>query len=131
MKYPEIKKEKEDKVGKLIKDCRMFFAFSTEQFNEGKTEKEPDEKYLHLGAGAYMPKSCLPKWEEGMKEINKWEKDTVKLNKLKESQILYELDNREAFYTMDIKETLEVLGEGFTYEEVLKVFNENKNKYDY
>jgi hypothetical protein len=60
----------------------MFFAFSTEQFNESKTPIKEGEKYLSLGAGAYMPESSAKRWISGSKEINNWYKSEVK--KLKE-----------------------------------------------
>lgn len=125
MEYHEIKNEKEIKVSQLIKDCRMFFAFSSEQFHESKTQKEPDEKYLSLGAGAYMPKSCLQKWENGMKEINKWQKEIVKTNKMEDKEILYELCNHEAFYTGTIDSTFEALEEKYSKERIWKVYAKN------
>jgi len=131
MNYQEIRKEKEVRVSKLIKDCRMFFAFSDEQFEEGKTVKEPDEKYLALGAGCYMPKSCLPIWKAGNDAIDAWQKEVVKNNKLEDKEILYELENHEAFYTGDIEDTFEALEKKYTREHIWKVYNKNSKNHDY
>lgn len=130
----QIKIEKEKKVSQLIKDSRMFFAFSTEQFQESKTEKEPEEKYVHLGAGCYLPKSKVDFYLDGSAEINKWFKETVKANKQKKALIIYELNNHEAFYTNDIEDTAAALSEDYTKEEILEVFNSefaNQTQYQY
>jgi hypothetical protein len=100
----ELKKQKEDKVTQLIKDVRMFFAFSTEQFQENKTQKEEGEKYVHIGAGAYMPKSQVNNWINGIKEIEKQYKTAVKGNKLRKQEIAYQLNNYECYYTGDISD---------------------------
>ena len=122
----DIKKEKENKVNELITACLMFFAFSTEQFNENKTPKAEDEKYVHLGAGAYLPKSKVNDYISGIENINAWYKAEVKDNKARRQNITYELNNHEAYYTGDIKDTLSALGNDYTAEEVQKVFNEEE-----
>lgn len=104
----------------------MFFAFSNEQFQQNKTPLQEGEKYVSLGAGAYLPKSKVEIYIKGTKSIDEWFKSTVKSNKLKTANILYELNNHEAFYTNDLESTLSTLGEDYTEEEVRKVFNENK-----
>ena len=70
----EIKSEKETKVSELIKNCLMFFAFSNEQFEQNKTPLQEGEKYVHLFAGAYMPKGQVDNYLNGMEAINKWYK---------------------------------------------------------
>lgn len=125
----ELKKEKENKVSELIKETGMFFAFSNEQFNENKTPLQNGEKYVSLGAGCYLPKSKVESYLNGSKEIDKWFKYEVKQNKLRKEHIIYELSNHEAWYTMDITDTLRALGKDFTEDEVKKVFwSEYKNQ---
>lgn len=125
----ELKKEKENKVSELIKETGMFFAFSNEQFNENKTPLQDGEKYVSLGAGCYLPKSKVNAYLNGSKEIDKWFKSEVKQNKLRKEHIIYELSNHEAWYTMEIEDTLTALGEDFTEDEVKKVFwSEYKNQ---
>ena len=127
MNIQELKKVKQQKVDKLIKDCSLFFAFSDEQFATNKTPLKEGEKYVSIGAGGYMPKGFVKAFQDGMKEINKQFKEAVKGNKLRDSHILYELNNHEAYYTGEIEDTLETLGKGYTYEEVMKVFKANRH----
>ena len=128
--YQELKKEKEDRFTALMNECRMFFAFSNEQFTANKTQKEPDEKYLSIGAGSYMPKSCYPKWESGSKEINKWYKSTLKSKKLSETDILFELNNHEAFYTGDLSYTFDALEGRYTHEQIREVYNKYRGQFE-
>lgn len=127
----QLKKQQQDKCNNLATECGMFFAFNNYQFEQNKTPKKDDEKYLSLGAGAFMPKSNFEKYQQGMKEISKWFKDTVEANKQREARILYELNNYECFYTGSIDEALEALGSGYTAEEVLAVYNSNLHKVVY
>lgn len=125
----ELKKQKEDKVTQLIKDVRMFFAFSTEQFQENKTQKEEGEKYVHIGAGAYLPKSQVENYISGIENINKWYKTTIKGNRLRKQEIAYQLNNYECYYTGDISDALEALGSDYTQAEVKAVYKENHAKW--
>ena len=125
----ELKKQKEDKVTQLIKDVRMFFAFSTEQFQKNKTQKEEGEKYVHIGAGAYLPKSQVENYISGIENINKWYKAAVKGNKLRKQEIAYQLNNYECYYTGDISDALEALGSDYTQAEVMAVYKENHAKW--
>lgn len=106
----------------------MFFAFSNEQFAENKTPLKEGEKYVSLGAGAYLPKGSVDKYISGIKEIEKWYKTTIKENKVRSENILYELCNHEAFYTCDIEDTLLALGSDYTQDEVQAVYNANREK---
>jgi len=124
----EIKAEKEAKFNEIIKSVGMFFAFSNQQFNENKTPLKEGEKYVSLGAGAYMPKGNVDLWVNESKAINKWYKEEVKANKARKANIVYELNNHEAFYTGELEETLEALGEDYTREEVREVYNAEREK---
>lgn len=119
-----LKAEQEKKFAALITECGMFFAFSDQQFEENKTPLREGEKYLRLFGGAFMPKGNMEKWKAGSKAINDWFKTTLKENKLRRANIAYELANHEAYYTCDIDQTLEALGEEYTREEVQAVYNE-------
>lgn len=123
-----IKAEKESKISELIEKCSMFFAFSNEQFNQNKTPLQEGEKYVSIGMGSYLPKGQVDNYINGVKEINKWFKDTIKSNKVRREHILYELCNHEAFYTNDIGDTLETLGEYYTEAEVMEVFRSERKK---
>ncbi len=106
----------------------MFFAFSDKQFTESKTPLKEGEKYVHIGAGGYMPKGQVDNYISGIEKIGKWYKEEVKANKARRENIAYELHNHEAFYTCSIEDTLRALGEDYTAEEVKKVYNEEQAK---
>ncbi len=128
----ELKQEREESYSKLMKDLGVFFAFSIEQFNENKTPLKEGEKYVHMGAGTYIPKGNIKQWINGMEGINKAFDDAVNESKeLRYQHIAYELANHEAYYTGDITDTLEELGEGYTYNDVYSVYRkELKNRQD-
>lgn len=117
----ELKKEQEDKVTNLIKECLVFFAFSDEQFAKNKTDLLPGEKYAALGNGVYMPKGKVDSYIQGMKSIHKWFKEAVRDNKLRRQTIEYALHNHEALYTGEIEDALEELGDDYSAEEVTDV----------
>lgn len=128
MNLTELKKQKQDKVNTLMTDCKIFFAFSNQQFAENKTELQEGEKYVSIGGGGYMPKSQYQKFSDGMKAITKWFKETVKNDKLRIENIKYELHNHECFYTGEIDTAVEALGSDYTFTEVNEVFQkERKN----
>lgn len=124
----EIKVQKENKVSELIKDCSMFFAFSNEQFTENKTPLAEGEKYVSLGAGAYMPKGKVDAYLNGIKAIDKWYKGVIKASKVRRENIIYELANHEAWYTNDIEDTLSALGSDYTASEVMEVFRSERKR---
>jgi hypothetical protein len=128
MNLHEIKKLEQEKHTVLFNECGLFWAFSDKQFAENKTPLKEGEKYVSIGGGGYLPKGNVDKFTDGMKSISKWFKETVKNNKLRREQIIYELSNHEAWYTYELEDTLAALGSDFTKEEVLKVFNEEVEK---
>lgn len=126
--YGSIKAEKKKKVDALITETKMFFAFSNEQFQKNKSPLKEGEKYVSLGAGAYMPKSNIELWKKGSDEIDKWYKSELKKAKQDEAAILYELRNHEAFYTGDIEDTCDALQTLYTKEEVEAVFRKHRKE---
>ena len=112
----------------LFKTCSVFFAFSNQQFQENKTPLQEGEKYVSIGAGGYCPKSKAKQLADGFEAIDKAYKDAIKGNKQREANILYELQNHEAFYTNSIEDTLEALGEDYTKEEVQNVYRKEYKK---
>jgi hypothetical protein len=126
MDIKEIKKQRQVKFDKLLTDCKVFFAFSNEQFAKNKTPLQEGEKYISIGAGGYMPKSMVDAFNEGSKQIEKEYKEAIKAHKQRKENILYELNNHEAFYTNDIEETLEALGSDYIRSEVMEVYNKEK-----
>lgn len=130
-KLIDIKAEKQKKVDALLTECKVFFAFSNQQFEENKTPLAEGEKYISMGAGGYLPKSQAENLNKGFKEIEKWYKEAIKNNKARRALIAYELNNHEAYYTGDISDTLSALGEDFTAAEVMEVYNVERKKVDY
>ena len=127
MKHAEIKQKYQEKLSELFKDCGVFFAFSNEQFEKNKTPLQEGEKYVSLGAGGYLPKSKLDAYINGMKGLNKWEKEEIKKEKKGiEEHILYELHNHECFYTCDIGDAMDVLP--YNRKRVLEVYNKYKDE---
>jgi len=121
-----IKAEKEAKLTALMEECGVFFAFSNEQFQEGKTPLSEGDKYLSIGAGGYMHKSKLSVWKSGIPEIENWFKSEIESNKARRAYIIYELANHEAWYTYELDDTLAALGSDYTEEEVREVFNSER-----
>lgn len=126
--YTDIKKQVQDKYEVLSGECGLFWAFSNEQFAEGKLKNPVAEgdKYVSIGAGGYMPKANWQRFVDGQKEIEKWRKAEVKKAKATEV-ILYELNNYECFYTGEITDALEVLEPlGYTAAQVREVYHANR-----
>lgn len=115
--------KREKQTNELMNDCRVFWAFSQKQFEENKTPLKEGEKYVDIGAGGFMPKSNIEKYINGMKAIYEEFKEAMRDENARIEHIRYQLNNHEAYYTRDITSTLEALGEDFTKEEVLQVFD--------
>lgn len=120
------KKKQEEGVNLLVKECGVFFAFSNQQFDENKTPLQEGEKYVDIGAGGFIPKSKLGNWLDGLSLIEKVFIDDIEKNNLRESYILYELNNHEAFYTGSIESTFESLVGEYTKDEVVSVYKKYK-----
>ncbi len=116
---------RQNQINQLINDTGIFFAFSKEQFEEGKI-KSPladGDKYVSIGMGGYMPASRVDDYINGMDKIRKEFKQAMQDEKARKEYIKYELSNHEAYYTHSIDSTMDALGEDFTREEVLAVFD--------
>lgn len=128
--YHEIKLEKENMLNQLVVDCKMFFAFSDKQFEENKTELKEGEKYVSLGTGVYLPNIYVNEWIAETKRIKAWEKVQIRNSKQEEEHILFELKNRECFYTGDVNDAFEILKEFYTLDEVQTVFRKHQKTYN-
>ncbi|HEY5510605.1 MAG TPA: hypothetical protein VIK10_06215 [Prolixibacteraceae bacterium] len=120
--YQEIRKQAEEKRSELFKECRLFFAFSNSQFQENKTPLAEGEKYVSIGAGGYLPKSEVNNFSDGLSRIKKWESSEIKRAKLEETEILYELENHECFYTGEIEPVVELFAGKYTEAQIRKVY---------
>lgn len=128
MTYEEINEQQQQKVDALLKECRVFFAFSNKQFEENKTPLEDGEKYLRLPAGGFVPKNSANNLLTGLEDLKKWKKETIKRQKLEEKAIIYELYNHECFYTNDCTPVIDLFPD--KEELIYKLFyNEKVNTY--
>lgn len=123
----KVKAEYQRRYDVAMEEAGLFWAFSREQFEENKTPKRDDEKYVHIGAGGYMPKH---KWEQfniDIKEAEDWKKQETKRLKpeQREMEILDALNNYECFYTGDVEDAMDALKDWYTYEEVRAVYKKN------
>jgi len=128
VEYQNIKKEKEKMTTELLEKCGVFFAFSDKQFDENKTPLKEGEKYVSIGGGGYMPKGSIKAFEEGMKAINSYGKQKVKKGNLQETEILYELQNHECFYTGDISDVVDLFEGTYTVKQIRDVYNKYREE---
>jgi hypothetical protein len=120
----EIKNEQEKRISELIKSVDLFFAFSQTQFAEGAKLhplKEGD-KYIQVFGGGILPKSNYEAYKQGLADIEAWYTEATSDPAMRRALIIYELGNHEAFYNGDIQPVLDMLGDGYTYEEVYDIY---------
>jgi hypothetical protein len=130
MTLETINIEREKKTSKLIKECKMFFAFSDEQFEASKTKLQKGEKYVSLGGGVYITSNNTQKWKDEIKKIDKWKSEEIKNNNLEEANILYELRNYECFYTGDIEDVKILFLNIYSTEQIMNVYNKYRQYED-
>lgn len=123
MNLIDLKKAKDEAISKAIKDHKVFFAFSNEQFEESKTELQPNEKYVRLKGGGFIPELQFNSFIKEMVKVQDDFKKAVEENNLKEKHIIYELQNYECFYTMDPTEAINALSDFYSEKEILEVFS--------
>ena len=104
----------------------VFWAFSNKQFETNKTPLKEGDKYIDIGAGGFIPKSNIDAFLDGMNKIDDTFKEAMRDAKVRKNHIVYELNNHEAYFTRDITSTLDALGDDFTREEVLSVYDGRK-----
>lgn len=126
MNYQDIKKQSQDKLTALFNECRVFWAFSNEQYEDGKIKigfrvENPEEKLCRLPHGGFCPSHMADKLINGMDDIKKWERAEIKkIKDGKEEHIRHELYNHECFYTGDIADACKVLP--YPKKDVIKVY---------
>lgn len=123
MNLIDLKKAKDEAISKAIKDHKVFFAFSNEQFEESKTELQPNEKYVRLQGGGFIPELQFNSFIKEMVKVQDDFKKAVEENNLKEKHIIYELQNYECFYTIDPTEAINALSDFYSEKEILEVFS--------
>lgn len=129
----QAKQEYSNLYNNKIAEIGVFFAFDEKQFDENKTPKTAkDNEFISLGAGGYIWKDNLQKLQDYNTRGHQKEKQDF-LNKIdKDTFILYELLNHEAYYTYELDETLDTMRNYYpniTEEAIAKVFKKHANKY--
>lgn len=117
--------ERKQRLDALLLECKVFFAFSDEQFENSKTALDDGDQYAQVGMGTYMPKSLVKRFVIVSNENKKWADEFVKENGLEEAEILNCLDDHEAFYTCELDDTAGALPQ-YTIEQIQAVFDKHK-----
>lgn len=112
----------QDKQTAVFEEMGAFFAFSKEQFER---QREPDTKYVNLGAGLIVKKGNEVQLIDKLDSIySDGIVEDVRINGIPKI-IRRELLNHECFITMSIEDTKTALeGYGITEEQIRKVFGE-------
>jgi len=116
----------EQKQTKLLKITGSFFAYTPEQFKEQKKE---GMKYVNMGNGLICESDHVQELIIGLDKIHTEAIHQDIIENTIDGIIERELYNHEAFYTGDIKATLNALkGYHITKEQVNKVYNRKCSK---
>lgn len=129
--YRQARENNSNEIQNAISQHDVFFAFSNEQFAEGKNKlnlKEGDT-IVKFGYGGYMPKSKATDLKNALEVINTNYRQLIKDNNFQEDEILYELCNHECFYTYEIDSVVDIFEGIYTTEEIRKVFYKNVEEY--
>ena len=137
-KFYEEKQKYDKKFNEELEKTGIFWAFSIKQFEKNKTHKDAsNDEYLALGAGGYIHKSDIDKFNYFLEVVEpKLKKEFVSnidINDL----IKYELNNHECYYTGDYYCIVPIIADylgNYNYEEVSnivkKVYFEEVKKYN-
>ena len=108
MRYIEFKALR----GKAINEFPMFFAFNTEQFEEGKATLgvKENKELIDIGLGGFIRKIDGGAFHALLQKGNKQIKDFIKIKAQFKDALRYELGNHEYCITYDVTDTLEALG---------------------
>ncbi len=133
MTYSELKTERQKRYDELFEKVGLFWAFSNEQFDEGKAKNPVDDgfKYVSIGMGGYFAGQHKQAYMDGMDALKAWEKQAKKEMKESaiesEAAIFYELKNHECFYTGEIDDVVDLFEGVYTREEIRKVYKKYAN----
>lgn len=110
MTYQELKKKLQDRYNQFLSE-NGFFAFSDEQFEDGKKKIQTpnNEDITSIGMGGYIKKSSKDEYSKLIKETSKEEKDWLLDHENLKQALWYELANHEYQYTEEIEDTLDAL----------------------
>lgn len=129
--YSEIKANYQKAVDKIINDNKVFFAFSKEQLEKGKSKVNiaNDNDLDSIGAGGFIPKANSQKFFNDMQQADQnYTKEMKEAKEVKEKAILYELKNYECFYTGEIDEVVKHFDGVYTAKDIQAVFNKRSKR---
>ena len=136
----QAKAEYSNEYNKGIEESGVFWAFGKDQFNENRTHKRKEiddnsqmyNNYLSIGAGGYIHKADKPKLDNFLTNIAPKLKQQF-LSKIdKNTFILYELLNHEAYYTYELDDTLDTMKNYYadiTEDYIAKIFRQHARQY--
>lgn len=129
--FAQLRKQTEEKRSEILTNNGVFFAFNTEQFNEGKAKLtlQDSDKIVSIGLGGYMPKANVDKFLKETEDLNAEFRKYIVDNDLKDSEILHHLSNHECFYTGDLQDAIDAADGIYSYEEVNKVYRKYYAEY--
>lgn len=109
--YQEMKKTVQKKYDDFLRDY-AFFAFSNEQFEEGKKKLNvgPDNKLVRIYGGGFLSASKVDEFKALVKECDDIQKQYNKDKKQLKQAIMYELANHEYHIRENLEDTLNALG---------------------
>ena len=131
MDYREFKERKQKEFNTLP----LMYAFSNEQFEEGKKKLcvKDDKELVRIGGGGFIKKVDAHLLDEMINRHNKEYEELMQNDEFVYSAFYYELGNHEYCITLDPEDTLEALC--LTAEEVaddprlMKIFLKAKRDY--
>ena len=131
MDYREFKERKQKEFNELP----LMFAFSNEQFEEGKKKLcvKDDKELVSIGGGGFIKKVDAHLLDEMINRHNKEYEELMQNDEFVYSAFYYELGNHEFCITLDPEDTLEALC--LTVEEMrdnprlMKIFLKAKRDY--
>ena len=131
MNYKEFKERKQKEFNTLP----LMFAFSNEQFEEGKKKLcvKDDKELVSIGGGGFIKKTDVPLLDKMIDRHNKEYEELMQNDEFVYSAFYYELANHEFCITLDPEDTLEALC--LTVEEMendprlMKIFLKAKRDY--
>jgi len=132
MDYQQIKKQTQDNLTVLFEKYGVFFAFSSEQFEEGmkKYPVNEGEKYSSLGMGGYLPAKNKAGFRAEYDKLYEDERKALKAAKHEaENAIRYELANYECYYSNDISPVVDIFKGIYTRAQIVKVYHKNRAEY--
>lgn len=124
IKVQELKAKHQKDYSNCMNSFGVFWAFSNEQFTEGKTPLEEGDKYVSIGAGGYMPKSKVDNMLLALKAIDKKYRQDIKRVKGSIEEIISSVNDYEGNIDDAIKEFEGI----YTPEYIMRVCNANSDR---